>query len=153
MKQRGRKSSASLSVAPTSNVVKLPPPPSHLSAKAGALWRMVMATRAAEIIQVEAYPVLVEYCRAVEQADNIAERIDKFDIGWLDGDPDDPDDTGESALRFYDKLLAMQERSSRSIASLSVKLRISPSTRIKAQTAGRIEDKGTGPRKPWLHES
>jgi phage terminase small subunit len=140
MKQRGRKSAAELSVAASSNVVQLPPPPKHLTDKAGELWRMVMASRSAEMIEPEAYPVLVEYCRGIEQADLIAVELEGFEPAWL------KDDDG---LKRYDKLLAMQDRLTKVITSCAVKLRLTPSTRFDANTAARVGQKSNAPRKPW----
>ena len=143
MKQRGRQSAASLSVAASSNIVKLPPPPKHLTEAAGDTWRMVMASRSSEMIEPEAYPVLVEYCRSIEQADKIASEIGRFDASWL---------TDDDGLKRYDKLLAMQDRLTKVITSTAVKLRLTPSTRFDSGTAGRVGAKKGGTQKPWQIE-
>lgn len=140
MKQRGRKSAAQLSVAAVTDLTQIPPPPEHITEVQGEVWRMVMASDAGTMIHTEAYPVLVEYCRSIEKADMLAKQIEKFDPNWI------ADDEG---LRRYDKLLSMQDRLSRTITSLGVKLRITPSTRYQANTAARkVGTAGSG-RKPW----
>lgn len=140
MKQRGRKSTAELSVASTSNIVKLPPPPKHLSEKSGEVWRMVMASRSSEMIEPEAYPVLVEYCRSIERADMMAKEIESFNLSWIAED---------DGLKRYDKLLSMQDRLSKVIMSCAVKLRLTPSTRFDSNTASRVGAKSAGTKKPW----
>ena len=102
-----------------------------------------MASRSAEMIEPEAYPVLVEYCRSIEKADFIALELERFDMSWL------ADDEG---LKRYDKLLSMQDRLTKVITSCAVKLRLTPSTRFHSGTAGRVGEKQTGTRKPWQSE-
>ncbi len=104
---------------------------------------MVMASRSSEMIEPEAYPVLVEYCRSIEQADLIADQIEAFDMDWLKED---------DGLKRYDKLLAMQDRLTKVITSCAVKLRLTPSTRFHSATAGRVGEKVGGARKPWQVE-
>ena len=139
MGSRGRKSVAELTV---SNVVPLksfPPPPGHLSRAQQETWRLVIASRAGDMIAPEAFPVLAEYCRWVENADQVAAAMNKFKPGWAKTD---------EGLARWSKLQAMQERASRTVASLAVKLRLPPSTRVHPERAGTIERKGVQP-KPW----
>ena len=143
MGARGRTSQASLTVASISELAKIPLPPTNLTKDQGEIWRLVMASRSAEMIEPEAYPVLVEYCRSIVQANILAKEIEKFDSSWA------ADDEG---LRRWDKLLAMQDRLSKAITSLSVKLRLTPSTRFHSGTAARVGNKKTS-KKPWQIES
>ena len=142
MLQRGRKSGASLTVAATSELRKLPDPPGQLTPEQGEIWRMVIASRAGDFIDPEAFPVLVEYCRAVVMADQIAEQLAMFDPAWL------ADDDG---LKRWDRLSGMQNRVQGTIASLGGKLCINPSTRVHKDTAGRNAARGAK-RKPWETE-
>lgn len=139
MKQRGRKSAAELSVV-ASTLTQAPEPPGHLNERQSEIWDLVMNSKIAKLIDVEAYPVLVEYCRSIEKADIIANEINRFNPDGL------KDDAG---LRRYDKLLNMQDRLTKTIVSAAVKLRITPSTRYQANTAGRLDTTGAGNKKPW----
>ena len=140
MKQRGRKSAAELSVVGVSTSITRIPPPKHLSKKASVTWRKVMASKSSEMIDPEAYPILIEYCRTVEQADNIAAQLEKFDPSWLKAD---------GGLKRFNKLLTMQARASATMTSIAVKLRLTPSTRIRADAAARIVGRASGTQKPW----
>ena len=139
MKQRGRKSSAELSVASISTIKRIPPP-QHLSKEAATTWRAIMSLSSSEMIQPEAYPILVEYCRSIEQADLLAVEIGQCEPAWL------KDDEG---LKRFNTLLAMMERLTRAILSCAVKLRLTPSTRFHSETAARISSKASQEHKPW----
>lgn len=140
MAQRGRKSAASLSVAVIDQELsKLPEPPAYLSPEQDDIWRVVISSRGGDLVAPEAFPVLVEYCRAVTSANQVASQLDAFSPAWAS------DDEG---LKRWDKLLAMQDRLAKTIASLGAKLRLTPSSRVQAISAGRNADKGAK-RKPW----
>jgi hypothetical protein len=91
------------------------------------------------LIAPEAFPVLVEYCRAVISANQVAAQLDAFDQSWASED---------DGLKRWDKLLAMQDRLAGKVASLAGKLRLTPSSRVQAISAGRHADKGAK-LKPW----
>lgn len=143
MATRGRKSAASLAVAePVQELQKLPEPPSYLTPEQEDVWRLVVASRGGDLIAPESFPVLVEYCRAVISANQVAAQLDAFDPEWA------KDDEG---LKRWDKLLAMQDRLAGKVASLAGKLRLTPSSRVQAVSAGRNADKGAK-RKPWEYD-
>ena len=140
MAARGRKSAAALAVAePVQELQKLPEPPSYLTPEQEDVWRLVVASRGGDLIAPESFPVLVEYCRQVISANQVAAQLDSFDPEWS------KDDEG---LKRLDKLLAMQDRLAGKVASLAAKLRLTPSSRVQAISAGRHADKGAK-RKPW----
>jgi len=140
MATRGRKSAASMAVpAHPQSLQVLSEPPSYLTPEQDDVWRLVVSSRAGDLISPEAFPVLVAYCRAVTYANQIAAQLDEFDLEWA---------KDEDGLKRYDKLLAMQERESRKLASLAAKLRLTPSSRVQAVSAGRNADKGAK-LKPW----
>ena len=130
---RGRKSAAELEIAQVVPLRPFPKAPEHLTQAQADVWRLVITSRAAELIPPESYPVLVEYCRAVVAADQVAEELDVFKPEWRKTD---------EGLRRWDKLLAMQDRLAGKIASLAVKLRITPSTRVHPEKAGTNARKG-----------
>ena len=122
---------------------RLPDPPSYLTPEQEDLWRLVIASRGGDLIAPEAYPVLVEYCRASVAANQVASQLDAFDPSWA---------IDEDGLKRWDKLLAMQDRLSRNVASLGGKLRLTPSSRVQAISAGRNANKGAK-KKPWEFDS
>ncbi len=139
---RGRKSQASLTVAAVTELKQIPDPPEQLTPEQGEIWRLVMVSSAGNFIQAESYHVLVEYCRAVIAGDQIAQQLDRYTPAWLEED---------DGLKRWDKLQAMQDRTSRRIASLAVKLRLPPSTRVHRESAGAAE-RNSSKRKPWQYE-
>lgn len=139
MRSRGRKSAASLAVSNVVPLQRLPAAPEHLTLAQSETWRLVVASRAGDFIAPEAYPVLAEYCRWVETADQVAQELKGFKPSWA---------KTEEGLSRWSKLQAMQERASRTLASLAVKLRLPPSTRVHPEKAGRAAMRGEK-RKPW----
>ena len=140
MATRGRRSAAALAVAePVQELQKLPEPPSYLTPEQEDVWRLVVASRGGDLIAPESFRVLVEYCRQVISANQVAAQLDAFDPEWAKED---------EGLKRWDKLLAMQDRLAGKVASLAGKLRLTPSSRVQAISAGRNADKGAK-RKPW----
>jgi hypothetical protein len=87
----------------------------------------------------EAYPLLMGYCRAAVTAKHIAAELDEFKPEWARED---------GGLRRWNKLLAMQDREERLLASLGGKLRLTPASQLSASNAGTIARRG--PKlKPW----
>jgi phage terminase small subunit len=140
MGARGKTSAAALAVAaPVAALQKMPEPPAYLTPEEDHEWRRVVASRAGDLIQPEAYRLLVEYCRAVVLGDKIAAQLDAFDPSWV------ADDDG---LKRWDRLQAMAARNQGVIATLATKLRIATSSSVRAENATTVLKKGTK-RKPW----
>ncbi len=139
---KGRKSRASLSVAPVTELKRPPEPPERLTAGQSETWRVIMSSSAGNFIQAEVHPVLVEYCRAVESANKVALQLDVFLPDWA---------KDEEGLKRWDKLHAMQDRVSRRVSSLAVKLRLTPSSRVHRESAGAAERNHSN-HKPWQFE-
>jgi hypothetical protein len=116
MKKRGKPSTADKTVAPVLRFTrKLPAPPPQLSPRAAETWRAVISSPSGDLLSPEAYPVLIEYARAVEQADQIAEQVSAFDPAWL---------RAEGGLERWSALLRIQDQVARRVASLAVKLKL-----------------------------
>lgn len=125
--------------ATSASVDKMPQPPSYLAPEAEEVWRVVVASRGGDLIAPEAYPVLVEFCRAVAQATTLGRLVDDFDPRWA---------RDAEGLERWDRLQKMHDRAARRMAALATKLRLPPSSRVQAISAGRNADKG--PKcKPW----
>ena len=110
-----RKSKAELSVAPVTVPRVIPRPPSHLTPAQSEVWRLVMAASAGQYIASEAFPVLVEFCRAVVEADRIAAEVDRFDMAWS-REPD--------GMKQLKALHAMQDVAARRVTNIATRLRI-----------------------------
>lgn len=145
MGSRGRTSAAALAVVvpPDGQVVRISNRPASLTVAQARIWDEVIGSRAADLIAPEAYPVLVEYCRAADLANQIAAEMEKFG-----GDRT----KNQNTLRRWSALQAMQDRAARGVALLAGKLRLTPVSQQQPKTAGRNANKGAK-FKPWESES
>jgi hypothetical protein len=151
MGERGRKSSAELAIVTQEVPRLLPPPPSDLTPEQAEIWRFVIASKSGDFIAPEAYPVVVEYCRAVTAASLIAQQLRAITEKWQAKNPGDslmPD----NVLERIDKLHQMQDRMRSAVASLSVKLRLTPSTQVHPEKAGTNQRRGGLGVHPWQFE-
>lgn len=141
-KKRGRKSAASLEIVTGAvlETIERPTCPHDLSDEEAEVWFAVVNRLPADWFPTETHPILTQYCRHSVQARRVAELIEKA-TGDLDPETKEPTLT----IGDYDRLLKMQERESRAIASLATKLRISQ----QATTNHRGNKKQVSPRKPW----
>ncbi len=129
MGARGRKSAASLSVVGGVSDIRRPAAPAELSKEQSAEWRAIVSALPADRFPREVHGLLTGYCRHIVALRHIGQLIDTVE--------------GEEDLDVseYDRLLRMQERESRCIASLAVRLGL-------AQTTSK-EKRGKITRKPW----
>lgn len=139
MAQRGRKSAASLAIVASLNDVRPEPPPELTGAQA-AEWRAVTAALPAGWFRREQYGLLAAYCQHASAARLLAMMIDSFQAPWL-ADPD--------GLARYDKLLAMRERETKSMASLATKMRLTQQARYMPNAAARATANSRTSPAPW----
>lgn len=142
MKQRGRKSAASLEVAKVSIDVSSTQrllAPAHISEAERGVWLQVVNDQPADAFSPTHLPLLELYCRHIVQARVLAEELANFDRAWL------ADDDG---LKRYDRILAMAEREGRAASSLATRLRITRQAVEHPATVGRGQAKNVK-RKPW----
>src|SRR4051794_40539428 len=114
MAKRGRPSAASLAIAVRPiEIVERQRPPHDLSDEETEIWAAVVNTEPADWFSPSTVPLLAQYCRHVVQSRRVAELIERA--------------TGDRELSIvdYDRLLKMQERESRAVATLATKMRIS----------------------------
>ena len=118
MGARGRKSAADLTVVAGAGVATAlrPEPPGELTAEQAHEWRAIVNRLPPDWFGRETHPLLVQLCRHTVTARRVAKLINKIE------------GAKKVVVAEYDRLLKAQERESRWIASLSVKLRISQST-------------------------
>lgn len=132
MKQRGRKSSAAMSVeiSVDGSPSRLEPP-DHLGADERRRFTEIVANCDARHFRPSDAPLLCRYVEADALAEKAAAQLRKNPV--IDGKP--------SAW------LAVQEKNVRALVSLSMRLRLSPQSRIDLQALGRHEPRLTV--NPW----
>ena len=146
MRQRGRKSSASLSVVPVSTKDRRSPPPAHLNAAEKKLWRDIVASCPSGWFNVAQEALLAGFCCHASAADFISKLIEK-------DRPIDVTDRGK--FRRYAKLLTMRSRETAAMSALATRMRLTQQSQIQPRTAGRAWDANhPGPklwdrRPPW----
>lgn len=114
MGDRGRKSAASMEVAPINVLaVERPDAPYDLTDAQAEVWRTVVNGLPAEWFPRETWPLLAQYCRHVVSAEHVAKLI--YDLEQKK----DGFDVGE-----YNQLLIMQEREGRALSSLATRMRM-----------------------------
>jgi phage terminase small subunit len=137
MGARGKKSAAELTVIDGGRVgaQKRPEPPDHFDDDHAAIWRKVVARLPADWFPDETLPLLEAYCYHVAQLRQVSELI-----------ADMLSDKDGFEIKDYDRLSKMQERETRAIASLAVKMRISQST---AYDKSKKRGSAGNAKKPW----
>jgi hypothetical protein len=135
MSQRGRKSAASLSVAPVALEQRLPPQ-AGLTPAQKAVWVSVVNCRPADWFSDAHSGLLAQYCRHKVQSDIVAGQLEEFDPDWL------ADDEG---LKRFDKLGAMLERETRSMNTLMRAMRITQQSLLRADKSVSV----SRAKKPW----
>jgi hypothetical protein len=138
MGTRGRKSSAELAIVGPSGVVTVnrPNAPSELGDEQAVEWRQVVNAHAADRFPREQHAMLGAHCRHVVAMRRIGQLIAAAEAA-------EPFDVAE-----YDRLLKMQERESRCLASLAVRLGFAYSTAYEKRPAKG----GTTAKAPWESE-
>jgi hypothetical protein len=144
MKQRGRPSAQALdilsSTAKVLDRVERQKPPHDLTDEEVEVWAAVVSTEPSEWFNASTVPLLAQYCRHVVQAKRVAELIER-----ATGDIDPETKCATLTVGDYDRLLRMQERESRAIATLAVKMRIAQ----QSTTNHRGNKKTIAGHRPW----
>lgn len=135
MGTRGRVSSSALEVVGPKalEIVERQRPPHDLTDEETEIWAAVVGAESADWFSPSTVPLLAQYCRHVIHARRVAELIER-----ATSDP-------ELTAKDYDRLLKMQERESRAIATLATKMRISQ----QSARNDRLHKKTPAARKPW----
>ena len=131
MSQRGRKSAAALSVIPVDGKPDRLLPPVSLSDAERTVFVDLVAACDPTHFRPSDLPLLVRYCEAVVLAERAALELRLGAV--VDGKPS--------------PWITIQEKAVRAIVALSMRLRLSPQSRIDPKTRGR-QQAYTGPR-PW----
>lgn len=124
----GRKSNAELSVVAPVFPEQRPPPPDYLSELERAEWRALTGCLPGNWFPRECHAALAALCRHTVRSRVLGAQISGIQEQCL---------KTEDGVRILDKLLAMLERETRCIASLSRSMRLTQQTRVHKGTAGR----------------
>ena len=123
MRQRGRKSAASFDVINVDGSPDRLQPPDHLSADERRRFVDIVASCDARHFRSSDAPLLCRYIEADALAERAAKELRENPV--IDGRPS--------------PWLAVQEKSVRALTALSIRLRLSPQSRIDARALGRQE--------------
>jgi hypothetical protein len=133
-----RKSTDSLSIVTTLPGQRLRPP-ARLSAEAVGIWRAVVSGKPAAWFAADTAAVLEAYVLAV-----VGHRVVSKQIRGLE----EKSLATEDGLAAYDRLLRMQDRQARVLASMATKLRLTQQSRYTPGAAATASAKAKGAR-PW----
>lgn len=134
---RGRRSASELTVV--RSLERLPQAPAELTAPQAQVWCRVVATKPADWFQADSQPVLMEYCRAVVLADEIARQVNDFDRAKL---------VDYEGFRLWKELTQMQREQSKLVAMLAVRMRLTQQSKYEARGAATAS-KRAGLQRPW----
>jgi hypothetical protein len=132
MKQRGRKSSQSLSTLADISAVRRPDPPATLTDEQADEWRGVVDRLPAEWFGRETHPLLEQYCRHVVRARRLAQLLDACELAT------------EFDIKEYRELLSDEIKQSTIMQGLATRMRISQASSYDASRSRPVNAA-----KPW----
>jgi hypothetical protein len=137
MKQRGRKSAASLAVVSVDQGgYSVIGPPPGLTDGERAVWMASASGKPSDWFGSEHIAMLVDYCRTVVRCDVLDAQIKAFDPEWLKED---------EGLKRYERLLSMAAKLSGVCNTLARSMRLTHQSKYVANKAGTT----VRGRKPW----
>lgn len=140
MGARGRKSEAELKVVQVNDADRRDPPPS-LTEDEAAIWKSIMASLPADWFRPSDWPILAAYSQTAVQYEKATTEM-----------ADEPLTLKDMNGRVYKHpLLAIQHTAALRLASLAVKLRLCPSSRMRQDATG-AKGKRQPANKPWQYD-
>jgi hypothetical protein len=140
MNQRGRKSSAALSVVAGTDIDGRPRAPADLTEMQREVWERTVSNESADVFKTAALQQLLkEYCRHVETAHRLSLQVDRA----TDEGCNEP-----LSMNELDALLRMRDRETKALADKATKLRLTNQSRFTPGAAGTAAKSAT-PKKPW----
>ncbi len=130
MGSRGRKSTADLAIADSTTVTEYQQPSASLTPEQRSEWNRVIGDCPADHFSESHIPMLEGYCRHTVALRHVGELIRQSEAG------------DEIDVIHYDRLLKMQERETRCLASLAVRLGFAKTTAPtkKKPPTGKLND-------------
>jgi hypothetical protein len=128
-----------------------PSPPARLDARERAIWTKITRTLTADWIAPEAEPMLVELCRHIRIADDLAADLEHA-RGAVDAIRKAPEPDAEAlaeATREYRAILRAHGYQSERIGNLGTKLRLTPQSRYQPERARIAAAKVLEGPEPW----
>ena len=131
MGTRGRKSVAELSIARI-DPDRMPKPTAGLTSELAAEWKSLVP----HLVDVSRarWPLIEAYCKHTVALRHVGQLVDEAE------------NADTFILKEYDKLLKMQERESRCLSSLAVRLGIAQTTSYESRKRGQKQ------KAPWQYE-
>jgi hypothetical protein len=140
MDQRGRKSSAALSVVARTEIDGRPHSPDDLTDRQKEIWDRTVANEAADVFKTAALQQLLkDYCCHVATSEALTRQINRA-----------IEDDSETELDNLTKLVRLRDCETKASADKATKLRLTNQARYTPQAAATAA-KGAGPAKarPW----
>jgi phage terminase small subunit len=122
---RGRKSTAALSIIPARTSFR-PKPPDYLTPVQASEWKAIVARMPSTWFTRETHGRLIAYCRHYGNARTVAEQLDAIRGECL---------RESEALAVFDKLSRLLDREQRAMSSLATRMRITQGSRLRADKA------------------
>lgn len=138
MNQRGRKSSAALSVVASTKIDGRPPAPSDLTARQREIWDRTVSNESAEVFKTAALQQLLkDYCCHVATSEALTKQINRAIENGSKVEIDD-----------LTKLVRLRDCETKASADKATKLRITNQSRYTPGAAGTAAKKSSEA-KPW----
>jgi phage terminase small subunit len=141
MGKRGPKSSAEITAPRPQGAVQVQARPDadySLPDEEADVWRATVEALPADWIGAEAHPVLAAYCRTTVQLRRLGQLIHQAET---EAEPFD--------LPTYTALLKAHGAAAQVLKTLATSLRLTPQTRLRAESAARRADGSPIGKKPW----
>ena len=139
MKQRGRVSSAALSVVAGTDIDGRPAAPVGLTDRQREVWSRTVANEAADTFKTAALQqLLADYCRHVETGEFLSRQIEDLMKPGVEVDLED-----------LNKLIRLRDCETKASADKATKLRLTNQARYTPQAAATAAKKASAERKPW----
>lgn len=150
MGQRGRTSRSALALLSSSTdgkveTIERPDAAYDLTDEEADVWRAVVAGESADWFRPSQLPLLSQYCRHVVSSRKVAQMVRTVEAEVAKQAAEEGSSAAiVSAIKSIDRLMKMQERESRAIASLATKMRLS-----QQSTYDKSKKKQTLGKRPW----
>jgi hypothetical protein len=136
MEQRGRKSTAALSVVAKTEIDGRPKAPADLTDRQREIWDRTVSNEAADVFKTAALQqLLADYCRHVESSEWMSRQYE----------------AGRETMGLDDltKLVRLRDCETKASADKATKLRLTNQARYTPSAAATAAKNAGGERKPW----